>query len=253
VQDLKQGRCALGRNSQRRRQPGCRRTGLASNRPSTASSFDRWWCAATRPLGRIDPGIGECEPARSSPVCHRSDDPVLVWVAGWERSSHQGARGYLGVADEPGCWPRVMATRPLIYVRPIGTAPTEALGARWGNGLATAQRSSWMWSSLRVMVCMTGARTCPAPSIIEEERPWSIMPGSTCRWKVPACALWVQAGIVCEAKVASEPDALIRWFGKLGVEVSRIGLEAGPLSQWLYGRNAGSRASGGATGGPARA
>ena len=40
--------------------------------------------------------------------------------------------------------------------------------------------------------------------------------------------------IVSEAKVASEPDVLIRWFGNLGVEVSRIGLEAGPLSQWLY-------------------
>ena len=40
---------------------------------------------------------------------------------------HIKARGYLGVADEPGCWPRVMDTRPLIYVRPIGTAPTEAL------------------------------------------------------------------------------------------------------------------------------
>ena len=46
----------------------------------------------------------------------------------------------------------------------------------------------------------------------------------------------VEAGgrIVREAKVASEPDALIGWFGKLAVEVSRIGLEAGPLSQWLY-------------------
>ena len=46
----------------------------------------------------------------------------------------------------------------------------------------------------------------------------------------------VEAGgrIVREAKVASEPDALIAWFGRLAVEVSRIGLEAGPLSQWLY-------------------
>ena len=34
--------------------------------------------------------------------------------------------------------------------------------------------------------------------------------------------------------MASEPDALIAWFGKLAVKVSRIGLEAGPLSQWLY-------------------
>ena len=40
--------------------------------------------------------------------------------------------------------------------------------------------------------------------------------------------------IVREGKVASEPDALICWLGSLGYELSRIGLEAGPLSQWLF-------------------
>ncbi len=40
--------------------------------------------------------------------------------------------------------------------------------------------------------------------------------------------------IVREGKVASEPEALIAWFGSLGFGLGRIGLEAGPLSQWLY-------------------
>jgi transposase len=40
--------------------------------------------------------------------------------------------------------------------------------------------------------------------------------------------------IVRETKVASEPAALIGWFGSLGFGLTRIGLEAGPLSQWLY-------------------
>ena len=40
--------------------------------------------------------------------------------------------------------------------------------------------------------------------------------------------------IVRESKVASEPEALIGWFRKLGLSLTRIGLEAGPLSQWLY-------------------
>jgi transposase len=40
--------------------------------------------------------------------------------------------------------------------------------------------------------------------------------------------------IVRETKVASEPEALIGWFGSLGFGPARIGLEAGPLSQWLY-------------------
>jgi len=48
------------------------------------------------------------------------------------------------------------------------------------------------------------------------------------------CVVDASGRIVCEAKVASEPDVLIKWFGNLDVEVSRIGLEAGPLSQWLY-------------------
>ena len=40
--------------------------------------------------------------------------------------------------------------------------------------------------------------------------------------------------ILREAKVASEPEALIGWFRSLGLVLERIGLEAGPLSQWLY-------------------
>jgi transposase len=42
--------------------------------------------------------------------------------------------------------------------------------------------------------------------------------------------------IVREGKVASEPDALINWLRSLGYELNRIGLEAGPLSQWLFAR-----------------
>ena len=48
------------------------------------------------------------------------------------------------------------------------------------------------------------------------------------------CVVDASGRIMREAKVASEPEALIAWFGKLEVEMSRIGLEAGPLSQWLY-------------------
>ena len=40
--------------------------------------------------------------------------------------------------------------------------------------------------------------------------------------------------IVWEARVASEPGALIRFFDQLGRVITRIGLEAGPLSQWLH-------------------
>ncbi|MHB8284390.1 MAG: IS110 family RNA-guided transposase [Caulobacteraceae bacterium] len=48
------------------------------------------------------------------------------------------------------------------------------------------------------------------------------------------CVLDAEGRIVRESKVLSEPDALIAWFVALGMPLERIGLEAGPLSQWLH-------------------
>ena len=40
--------------------------------------------------------------------------------------------------------------------------------------------------------------------------------------------------IVREVKVASEPQALLKVLGNQAYRFKRIGLEAGPLSQWLF-------------------
>ena len=48
------------------------------------------------------------------------------------------------------------------------------------------------------------------------------------------CVVDATGKIVREAKVARSWEALVRFFRELGVAVSRIGLEAGPLSQWLH-------------------
>jgi transposase len=48
------------------------------------------------------------------------------------------------------------------------------------------------------------------------------------------CVVDATGRIVREAKVASEPEALMAWLRGLGLELARVGLEAGPLSQWLY-------------------
>jgi transposase len=48
------------------------------------------------------------------------------------------------------------------------------------------------------------------------------------------CVVDATGQIVREAKVASEPAALVRFCGDLGLPLARIGLEAGPLSQWLH-------------------
>ena len=47
------------------------------------------------------------------------------------------------------------------------------------------------------------------------------------------CVVDGSGRIIREAKVSSEPEALISWFSG-GFDLARIGLEAGPLSQWLY-------------------
>jgi transposase len=47
------------------------------------------------------------------------------------------------------------------------------------------------------------------------------------------CVVDSSGKIVRETKVASEPEALLQHFADLGLPVVRIGLEAGPLSQWL--------------------
>ena len=48
------------------------------------------------------------------------------------------------------------------------------------------------------------------------------------------CVVDASGKIVREDKVASEPEVLAAWIRSLGLNLVRIGLEAGPLSQWLY-------------------
>ena len=48
------------------------------------------------------------------------------------------------------------------------------------------------------------------------------------------CIVDATGTIVREVKIASEPEALVHYFDELELSVIRIGLEAGPLSQWLH-------------------
>jgi transposase len=54
------------------------------------------------------------------------------------------------------------------------------------------------------------------------------------------CVVDARGGIVREAKVPSEPEALVAFFRQLGLPLARVGLEAGPLSQWLHAGLAGA-------------
>jgi transposase len=48
------------------------------------------------------------------------------------------------------------------------------------------------------------------------------------------CVVDAAGQIVREAKVRSEREALVAFFAESGLSIARIGLEAGPLSQWLH-------------------
>src|ERR1700680_615543 len=48
------------------------------------------------------------------------------------------------------------------------------------------------------------------------------------------CVVGGNGKIVRESKIATDPQALIAWFSQLGLAMGRIGLEAGPQSQWLF-------------------
>ena len=50
--------------------------------------------------------------------------------------------------------------------------------------------------------------------------------------------------VIREGKAASEPDDLVRWLTASGLAVTRLGLEAGPLSPWLQYGVASGRAAG---------
>ena len=48
------------------------------------------------------------------------------------------------------------------------------------------------------------------------------------------CIVDDAGNIVREARVASEPEALLQVLTKTIYRFKRVGLEAGPLSQWLF-------------------
>jgi predicted NBD/HSP70 family sugar kinase len=48
-----------------------------------------------------------------------------------------------------------------------------------------------------------------------------------------ACVVDEAGKVVCEQKVPSEPDDIVTLLMSVGVDYGRVGIEAGPLSQWL--------------------
>jgi transposase len=85
------------------------------------------------------------------------------------------------------------------------------------------------------------SQAMPAPSIIEGTTMDHYAGIDVSLENSSLCVVDATGRVVREAKIASEPEALTAWLKNLGdrareggLEIVRIGLEAGPLSQWLY-------------------
>lgn len=48
------------------------------------------------------------------------------------------------------------------------------------------------------------------------------------------CVMDASGKLIRESKVESEPEAIAALLHAIGGPYKRVGLEAGPLSQWLY-------------------
>src|SRR4051794_3363958 len=104
------------------------------------------------------------------------------------------------------------------------------MGERAG---AEARRSGLWWRSLTLVVLNNGGGLLPAPTsggtTMEQYAGIDVSLDS-----VSVCIVDAQGKVLKEAKVACEPEALIAWLAEHGTPMARIGLEAGPLSQWLF-------------------
>ena len=73
-----------------------------------------------------------------------------------------------------------------------------------------------------------------ASSIRRRSAAWTTLLDSTYRSRTSICIVDDTGKIVREVKVASEPQALLAVLKNPAYHFRRIGLEAGPLSQWLF-------------------
>ena len=121
-------------------------------------------------------------------------------------------------------------------VFPFGLIAAHESGCgplRWGN------RPAFLWIAEEFWVLrfrlMVKRGPCVRPPASKEKRSIDHFAGLDVSVKETSVCIVYDAGkIVREAKIASEPEALLSVLKNLTYRFKRIGLEAGPLSQWLF-------------------
>jgi hypothetical protein len=88
---------------------------------------------------------------------------------------------------------------------------------------------------LRFRLMVKQGHRCTGPKHQKEKRSMDYFAGLDVSVKdTSVCIVDGTGKIVRETKVASEPDALLAVMRNPVYHFKRIGLEAGPLSQWLF-------------------
>src|ERR1700758_569395 len=122
-----------------------------------------------------------------------------------------------------------------------GETGLSALGRQASRSLATA-----LWVARSLAACLATRAVVPQTDGVESrsrDGPAPHQRGTTMDYYAgidvsleysTVCVVDGSGQVGREDKIASEPEVLIAWFSSLGYRLPRIGLEAGPLSQWLY-------------------
>jgi hypothetical protein len=116
---------------------------------------------------------------------------------------------------------------------PAGSPPARSQ-TRWGNGLIKTPNLRWVVVPQNDGVIISGVRIW---ACAKHHRGTTMKHFAGIDVSLELSSVCVVDGdgrIQREAKVLSEPDALIAWFAEHGAPLERIGLEAGPLSQRLF-------------------
>src|SRR4029450_7845325 len=155
----------------------------------------------------------------------------------WEGGGRRG-----GSTPAPGscCAVRVRRTQ----IRILGLTAPAASKRRWGNGPAARSLRRNLEARSRAALVERRSSLKLMVSIIGVGQARSKHHRGTTMYHYAGIDVSLESSTICvvdgagkilrETKVASEPEALIAWFRSLGLALERIGLEAGPLSQWLY-------------------
>ena len=124
-------------------------------------------------------------------------------------------------------------TIELVHTAEIGREQNGHFGVPSGNKMVYRGAASPNIWSAALPLMMSKSRS-PGPGSEERAITMKLLVGLDVSVKETAVCIVDDTGkVVCARKVPTEPDDIARLLASIGEDYGRIGIEAGPLSQWL--------------------